>query len=61
MSARIESLHAELQKVKQSIAERAAAGQPVDDLIAIEEGISKQLNKARSLITEGSAKAILRG
>lgn len=61
MSARIEQLHAQLASVKKTIAERAALGQPVDDLVSVEESISKQLSKARELLTEGSAKAILRG
>ena len=61
MSARIETLHAQLENVKQSIAARAAAGQPVEDLLQLEENITQQLSKARQLLTEGSAKAILRG
>ena len=61
MSARIESLNAQLASVKKSIAERAALGQPVDDLVTVEESITKQLSKARELLTEGSSKSILRG
>jgi hypothetical protein len=61
MSARIESLFAQLQNIKQSIAERAAVGQPVEDLILAERNITAQLTKARELLTEGSAKVVLRG
>jgi hypothetical protein len=61
MSARIEQLHTQLANVKKTIAERVALGQPIDDLVSIEESISKQLSKARELLTEGSTKVILRG
>lgn len=61
MSARIESLITQLQTIKQSIAERSAVGQPVEDLLLAEENITKALAKARQLLTEGSAKSVLRG
>lgn len=61
MSARIESLFAQLQNIKQSIAERAAHGQPVEDLLLAEKNITAQLTKARHLLTENTAKVVLRG
>lgn len=61
MSARIEALYAQLQDIKLSITERAAHGQPVEDLLLAEKNITAQLSKARQLLTEGSSNVILRG
>lgn len=61
MSARLASLHEKLLDIKQSIAERAAHGQPVEDLLLAEKNISAQLAKARELLTENAAKVVLRG
>lgn len=61
MSARIESLFAQLQNIKQSIADRTAHGQPVEDLLLAERNITAQLSKARELLTENATKVVLRG
>jgi len=61
MSARIESLFSQLQNIKQSIEERTARGQPVQDLLLAEKNINAQLTKARQLLTENTAKVVLRG
>ncbi len=61
MSARIESLFTQLQNIKLSIADRAAHGQPVEDLLLAEKNISAQLTKARQLLTEGASKSVLQG
>lgn len=61
MSARIESLFTQLQNIKQSIADRTAHGQPVEDLLLAERNITAQLSKARELLTENATKVVLRG
>lgn len=61
MSARIESLFAQLQNITLSIQERTAHGQPVADLIVAERNIKAQLSKARELLTENASKAVLQG
>lgn len=61
MSARLEALNEQLAAVKRAIAERAAAGQPTDDLIKKEQDLTNQLTQARSLLTENASKVVLRG
>ncbi len=61
MSARIESLFAQLHNITQSIEDRTAHGQPVEDLVLAERNIKAQLSKARELLTENASKVVLRG
>lgn len=61
MSARLESLNEQLVALKATIAERASAGLPVEDLLEQERRIAAELTRARSLLTENASKAILRG
>lgn len=59
MSARLEALQEQLANIKNQIASRAAAGQPVDDLLEQEQSVAKQLTKARVLLTENTS--VLKG
>ena len=61
MSARIESLCLQLKEIKQSITDRVALGQPVEDLLIAEKNVMTQLTKARRLLTESASKVVLRG
>lgn len=59
MSARLEALQEQLTTIKNQIADRAAVGQPVEDLLEQERSIVKQLTKARGLLTENTS--VLKG
>jgi flagellar hook-associated protein FlgK len=59
MSARLEALLEQLESIKTQIADRAAVGQPTDDLLEQERSIAKQLTKARGLLTENTS--VLKG
>jgi len=59
MSARLEALQEQLTTIKAQIADRAAAGQPVTDLLEQEQSIAKALTKARVLLTENTS--VLKG
>ncbi len=59
MSARLEALQEQLTTIKAQIADRAAAGQPVTDLLEQEQSIAKQLTTARVLLTENTS--VLKG
>lgn len=60
MSARLESLNEQLTAVKLAIAEAAAAGQPVEELVEKERQLAAELTRARGLLTENATK-VLRG
>jgi len=59
MSARLEALQEQLETIKIQIASRAAAGQPVDELLEQEKNVAKKLHEARVLLTENTS--VLKG